>query len=1293
MFKKVLIANRGAIATRIERTLARMGVASVAVYSEADRDSLHVERADESVCLGAGSAAETYLDPEKVIAAAKSTGAEAVHPGYGFLSESVAFAQACAREGIVFIGPSPEQIEQFGLKHVARSLAKRAGVPLLSGTDLITDEPRAAAAAERIGYPVMLKSTAGGGGIGMRVCRTREDLASAFDAVRHLAKANFGDAGVFLEKYIERARHVEVQIFGTADDVVAVAERDCSVQRRNQKVVEETPAPHLSAEVRARILHAAETMARSVGYRSAGTVEFLYDESTEEFYFLEVNTRLQVEHGITEECSDIDLVEWMVREAAGELPNVRSLVREPQGCAIEVRVYAEDPYRGFLPATGKIDEAVFPSDARVETWVRKGIEITSLYDPMIAKIIVHADTREQAQEKMRSVLARTRVYGVTTNLQFLQALFERADYREGRLATRMLDGFVPDEAALEVLDGGIQSSVQDFPGFTGYWAVGVPPCGPMDMLSFRLGNALLGNDEGAPGIELTMKGGAYRFRCDTAFALTGAPMPADLDGEPVTAGRVVFAHAGQVLTLGVCDAGMRAYLCVAGGLDVPRVLGSASTFIDGKFGGHGGRALKTGDVIRLAAGAAAPPCATPGCAEGEADEAAVAEAASGEGAETAASARSGAQSSAAGIDSSLPAACVPAIGHAWTIGVLVGPQPTEEFLEPEYLDDLCTAEFTVNYDSARTGVRLNGPTPRWTREDGGEAGLHPSNVHDNPYAIGALDLTGDQPILLGPDGPSLGGFVCPVVVAVGERWKLGQLRPGDTVRFQLLAPAQAAALREGEERTIAAVAHAARTARAQGAGNASHATGADSAAAAGAASEAAQVGSVGDAKADAAALNPVLVALPAFPQPASGLVPADAILHDSGSGDERIVVRRSGEDAVLVEYGPMKLDITLRFRVHVLMQALEDADPAIVDLTPGIRSLQVHFDPARMTAEQACEMVVAADAALPPLEDVTVPSRIVHLPLSWDDPQTQLAARRYQETTRPDAPWCPSNPEFIRRINGLDSVDDVRSIVFDADYLVLGLGDVYLGAPVATPVDPRHRLVTTKYNPARPWTPENAVGIGGAYLCVYGMEGPGGYQFVGRTTQMWNPLEPTATFKPGKPWLLNFFDQLRFYPVSADEILKLREDCLRGRFNVEIEETTFCLGDYLRFLKDNEESIAVFKQHQEQAFEAEHARWVEQGLDTFVSDEPKPAFALEDEVPTGCSPVKAQIAGAVWKVPVAEGDVVEAGATLAVLESMKMEFPLVADGAGTVRKIYVKPGETVEYGQLVAAIEPAGSAA
>ncbi len=264
------------------------------------------------------------------------------------------------------------------------------------------------------------------------------------------------------------------------------------------------------------------------------------------------------------------------------------------------------------------------------------------------------------------------------------------------------------------------------------------------------------------------------------------------------------------------------------------------------------------------------------------------------------------------------------------------------------------------------------------------------------------------------------------------------------------------------------------------------------------------------------------------------------------------------------------------------MEAIQKCeDLPVLDLTPGTRSLQIHIDATKMSILELCQHISAIDRALPPLEEMEVPSRIVKLPLSWDDPATQLAIERYQQNVRPDAPWCPSNLEFIRRVNGLDHLEDVKRIVFDANYLVMGLGDVYLGAPVATPLDPRHRLVTTKYNPARTWTPENAVGIGGAYMCVYGMEGPGGYQFVGRTIQMWNRLRQTESFEAGKPWLLRFFDQIQFYPVEAEELLKLREDFLRGRFEADITETTFKLGEYLDFLSSIEESTAAFRNTQQ----------------------------------------------------------------------------------------------------------------
>ncbi len=667
-------------------------------------------------------------------------------------------------------------------------------------------------------------------------------------------------------------------------------------------------------------------------------------------------------------------------------------------------------------------------------------------------------------------------------------------------------------------------------------------------------------------------------------------MSPTLNGKPVPMYEVITAEPMQQLKFKTCTKGMRTYLLVAGGIDVPKIMGSSSTFADGKFGGHNGRSLRTGDVLHL----------TESCTSDR--------------------------------NAEFCKEYIPTIENTWTIRVIPGPQPTQEYLSPEYLKTLSSSEYTVNFNSARTGIRLNGPIPQWVREDGGEAGLHPSNIHDNAYAIGTLDLTGDQSILLGPDGPSLGGFVCSVTTAKGELWKLGQLHPGDKVRFRLITLEQAEYLRKLQENNISF--------------NYGHEN------------------------------------IPEMDTPDASY----AVLSEGRHDNTDYKVRLQGEENILIEYGEMELNIELRFRVHILMNEISKTDLPVIDMTPGIRSLQIHFDCDRISAREMCKKVEEINSKLPELDDITVPSRILKLPLSWDDPQTQLAAKRYQQTVRPDAPWCPSNPEFIRRINGLESIDDVRNIVFDAEYLVLGLGDVYLGAPVATPVDPRHRMVTTKYNPARPWTPENAVGIGGAYLCVYGMEGPGGYQFVGRTIQMWNPLRETEYFVKGKPWLLNFFDRIKFYPCSADEILKFREDFLRGEFRIDIEETTFHLGEYKKYLESIKESVSQFKAHQEASFEAERQRWIEQGLDHFVSDTDNDEASDNDTVPDGCETMTAPIPGSVWKITVKEGSKIKKGDVLAVLESMKMEFTVESEYDGVLKKIFVRTGQQINAGQMIAAI-------
>jgi urea carboxylase len=474
MFEKVLIANRGEIACRVERTLRRLGIRSVAVYSEADRHARHVLEADEAVCLGPPPASESYLNVPAILDAIAKTGAQAVHPGYGFLSENAAFAETIEQRGVAFVGPTPDQIRGFGTKHGARSIATQLGVPLLPGTGLLGDACAAKLAAEGIGFPVILKSTAGGGGIGMQLCHDSARLVEQFESVRTLAQKNFGDGGVFLERYVERARHLEVQIFGDGRGrVVALGERDCSAQRRHQKVIEETPAPRLRPSVRKALLEAAIKLGGAVRYRSAGTVEFVYDDDAESFYFLEVNTRLQVEHPVTEAVTGLDLVEWMLRVAAGE-PLPRE-IPEPRGHAMEVRVYAEDPARGFRPSAGLVTEATFPEGVRVDGWVERGSEVPSFYDPMIAKIIAQGDTREETRAKLSSALARVSIGGIQTNLEYLRAFTATEMFSGGRVTTATLGGFAFESRSIEVLSPGTMTTVQDHPGRLGYWDIGVPP--------------------------------------------------------------------------------------------------------------------------------------------------------------------------------------------------------------------------------------------------------------------------------------------------------------------------------------------------------------------------------------------------------------------------------------------------------------------------------------------------------------------------------------------------------------------------------------------------------------------------------------------------------------------------------------------------------------------------------------------------------------------------------------------------------------------------------------------------
>ena len=721
-----------------------------------------------------------------------------------------------------------------------------------------------------------------------------------------------------------------------------------------------------------------------------------------------------------------------------------------------------------------------------------------------------------AKRELADVLEQLHFDGIATNREFLLA-YLRGTGDSGRRIHPGVNRFWGltnaargDVELIEVLEPGVQSTVQCRPGRLGYWMVGIPPSGPMDALHASEANGLLGNSEGAALIEITAGSFAFRALGAAVFASAGMDCRVERNSRMVRSAVFTVCRGDEVRIRPEGIGGYRRYLAVRGGFRLKEYLGNASCFAMGGMGGWGGRILRKGDRLSWNSESDA---GLKGQEKGQE-----------KGEEEAGRVLSWGVSGRLPVRKGGAASRSPHIarGRAWVLRIFWGPQGDAAYFRPEYLKTFTDALWRVDHNSDRSGIRLIGPKPGWARNDGGEAGLHPSNIHDNAYAVGSIDFTGDMPIILGPDGPSLGGFLCPGVVADGELWKLGQLRPGDTLRF--------------------------------------------------------------DAEGIDYGLPEILLVNDAAKRRAG-------ILAEGVSGDDTPwMIRASGDSNLLVEVGPEQLDIELRFMVQHLFEFIRgERIPGILDLTPGIRTLQIHFDAARAPVSSLVQGVRDYLNAYTARDDAVLTKRSIYLPLSWDDSSTRRAVEIYMRSVNPKAPWCPDNIEFIRRINGLESRDEVRDIVFSARYLVLGLGDVYKGAPVAVPVDPRRRLVTTKYNPARTWTPENAVGIGGSYLCIYGMEGPGGYQFVGRTLQVWNSFQKTREFE--RPWLLRFFDTIRFFPVDEQELAEMREAFPRGGCSPRIEHDSFNLAEHREFLRANADSIEGFRRRRRAAYEAERRAW------------------------------------------------------------------------------------------------------
>ncbi|KAH9850513.1 urea carboxylase [Lenzites betulinus] len=1236
--QKLLVANRGEIAVRILRTAHRLRISTVAVYTRSDATAPHVVLADEAVPLQPNNGdpvanARGYLDADAILAVCKERGVTLVHPGYGFLSENAGFAQLVIDAGITWLGPKPETMECMGLKHRARELAVEVAVPLVPGSkSLLHNAEEAVSLANEIGYPVMLKSTAGGGGMGLVVCTNADELRSKFTSTQSRAQTLFHNDGVFIERYIPAARHVEVQVFGDGcGRVIHMGERECSVQRRHQKVIEEAPSPFMLRHpaIQREMWAAAVRLAEHVNYESAGTVEFLVDDATGEFFFLEMNTRLQVEHPVTEQVNPgLDIVELMILQGLmkHDHPNGSMLSHPameqhlsdtpPEGHrlhAIEVRVYCENPAAQFKPCPGVLQQVEIPKHdwLRVETWVETGTTITPYFDPLACKLIVTAAHRSEAITRLSQVLSEIRIYGPPNNIEYLRAICQSQAFKEGIATTTFLDTFTFSPRAFAVLSGGLETTVQDYPGRR--IGLGIPRSGPMDSFAFRLANILVGNEPGTEGLELTLTGCRLVFHQAAAVAVTGASIKVSVNGEEAPMWARIVVPAGGKLVLGnAFGTGMRMYLAIKGGFpEIPKYLGSKSTSLG--LGGFQGRALTAGDQIAL----------------GDCEP------------------------SDALSPLSLPASVIPSCPTVWTVHVLAGPHCDSTFITPHGIAEFFATDWTVSSASNRMGVRLEGPHIGWARATGGEGGSHPSNILDNGYAFGTVNVNGDTPVILTNEGPDMGGYACVCTVASADLWKLGQLRAGSTVRFERVSHAQAVDLLRSQNSLIKSFMDA--------------------------------------------SISPPLALGPA---PESENVAADSRLHivpaDPAQGRPCVVFRQAGDSAVLVEFGEMTLDFAIRARIHAFeTEVRRRALPGVWFLAPCIRSTMVHFDPLATSQASLLAALIDAESSLPStVQSLEFPGRKITFPVVLDDRWNREALDKYMRSIRDNAVYLPSNIEYLARNNGLTSAQDALKQLVGTDWLVLGVG-FYLACPFLVPIDPRCRLVGQKMNPSRTYTPRGAIGIAGVVAAIYPIESPGGYQLYGRTLPPWQTWGKGQDFSPDSPWLLRPFDQVAWEVVSEEEYVQLEARFDAGQYAFKVEETTFSMAEYAAFVESVTDEITQFKARQANGIEHEEARerelFTQWDLQRRAELDARQAQASVADGPTGDESgacVASSLTAHIWKIKCAPGDVVNsAEQVLVILEAMKTEVNIEAGEEHVGRRVKGF-GRGVREGGSVSAGDP-----
>ncbi|KAI0479798.1 urea carboxylase [Xylaria cf. heliscus] len=1197
---KVLIANRGEIAVRCIHALRDLGVTSVAIYTTSDATSLHVALADEAVPLS-GDGTSGYLDIDNILGICSKSSVDAVIPGYGFLSENATFAQKVIDAGMTFVGPSPESIAEMGMKHRAREIANIAEVPIILGTNLLGSEDEALSAAEHLGYPVMLKATGGGGGMGLQICHSLEDVRHAFEVVQNSSERLFKNSGVLLEKYYPQSRHIEVQVFGNGNDIIHFGERECSIQRRHQKIIEECPSPFVEAhpELRQKLTKFATDYALMLNYKSAGTVEFLVNDSTGDFFFLEMNTRLQVEHGITELCYNVDIVVLMLRQAdleraglggipSGELLALQSTV--PSGVAIEARIYAEDPYRGFAPSPGLFQEVRWPSikDTRVDTWIQTGQNVSSHYDPLLAKVMVYAPTRGQAVEKMSQVCSSGIILkGPTTNLDFVGAVISSNAFANGETLTNFLDtGFPYKPCGIDVISGGSYSTIQDFPArpLVGY---GIPKSGPMDNISSRIANILVGNPIGTEVIEMTLIGPELLFTSSSKIAVSGANCVVTIDGQERPMWSSLFIGAGQKLKIGsIIGAGCRMYLAVRGGFpNIGSVFGSKSTTPSLNYGGYQGRPLRTGDFLHLQIQEALP-------IEDE--------------------------------DFGLLSHMIPdmSVGEVY---VLQGPHDSDDIMTTEDRNMLYGTRWKVGHNSSRSGIRLLGPAPQWARQSGGEAGSHPSNYLDYGYpSPGGMNWGGDSPCIFTVDSPNLGGLVCSSTVISADLWKLGQLRPGDAFTLTPVSLKNAVTQIQRVEAYLEVIQRVV-------SGNTT-------------------TPETFPRGIPCVAIMPNGAILKTVPAP------------DQDKLMPKVTYRQGGDKFLLVEIGEQSANVSIIGRLKLLIDKLQSqADPRLL-LTPHIASVMIEYEPLEISQQCLLNRVNEIWLQIEATVNLPMGCREIRLPLVMDHPEIEQCIRRYMETTRNKAVYLPDNVEYIRKCNGLSTRREVFDMILETEFVVPAVG-FFCGTPMFFPLSPRS-ITCQKYNPTRASTPGGTISYGGSIMAGYSIEAPGGYMIAARTLEMWDTFGTKPGFTAEQPWLLKPFDKVRFFEVSIEEYDSLARDYFAGRYKWRISPSTFDFQKVFEGMNavQTDPDIAEFKRRQREALEGQeavenrlYAEWAAEvaSREAVVEEE---IVAPDRDSVTILSPMAASL----WKIEVKIGDTVEEDQVVAVLEAMKMEVKVLA---------------------------------